>query len=343
MLKLCWIFETNRGPWAVLARARYLNSKGSLVNFLSSSIWTAVRDWREILAANSSWWVGNGKSISFWHDKWLEAPLAELITHPPSDVAVSEFIHQHKWFIPATLATQYLDLFQKIISIDLPLIDQEDNLVWTNSSSGALTFKTAFNFLQGQAPTLGWPSKLLQQCIPPSRSFLLWRLLHQKIPTDDILQKHGWSITSICCHCGSSSESANHLFLACPFAVNLWQWFSSKILQVVDTSSFLNVLNLADNHSSQIQDLLLAGVVNIIWYIWYSRNRIRFHNQHFPLGSIKANITLAISLSTSKSKGTMFPSIQDFCTLKNFKTPCHPRRNHHPIPVYWQPPRLDWI
>lgn len=119
-----------------------------------------MRDWREILAENSSWWVGNGKSISFWHDRWLQASLAELVSHSPPDITVSEFIYQHKWNILATLETQFPDIVKQIISIDLPLFDQVNSLVWTNSSFVELSFKIAFNFLQGRTPTFGWTSKL---------------------------------------------------------------------------------------------------------------------------------------------------------------------------------------
>lgn len=75
MLRLCWFFEVDQGPWATIARGRYLRADGELVNQLTSSIWTGIRDWHEILKANACWCIGDGTKVSFWTDYWLHSTI----------------------------------------------------------------------------------------------------------------------------------------------------------------------------------------------------------------------------------------------------------------------------
>lgn len=61
-------------------------------------------------------------------------------------------------------------------------------------------------------------------------SIMLWRLLQNKLPTDDVLKRRGICIVSGCLLCDSlsSSEAANHLFVDFSFARRLRSWLLDK-------------------------------------------------------------------------------------------------------------------
>lgn len=172
-----------------------------------------------------------------------------------------------------------------------------DTLVWRSTPSSTLRFKNAYEHVQGPVYALLWTKQIWRACIPPSRSFILWRFIQHKTPTDDALQSRGLIPPSICCHCERSAETAEHIFLECPFAVEIWQWFSCKIHKGLDISSPQTLLNFGADVSPQMKDLILAGIVNIFWSIWRSRNSLRFQNCRLQLVALKADISAAIAIS----------------------------------------------
>jgi hypothetical protein len=65
--------------------------------------------------------------------------------------------------------------------------------------------------------------------IPPSKSLIVWRFMLNKLPTDENLSERGCNMPSICSLCAKQMETSFHLFLECPYAVNIWCWFASII------------------------------------------------------------------------------------------------------------------
>lgn len=349
MLRLAWIFETDSGPWASIARARYLNAKGDLVPYLRSSMWTGVRDWRTHIIANSRWRLGNGSQISFWYDRWLQDPivvLADIPYHisPRLQARVSDFIQQNTWCIPGWLEDRFPVIVDYIKSMDIPRNPCFDILSWIHSSSGDLSFKEAYTFLLGINHRKSWSKLVWRHSIPPSRSFLFWRFLHDRMPTDDNLRHRGLYITSVCCHCNTSFETSIHLFLECPFALSLWVWLGQKLKRTLDLTSPLTVLtSCCAGFSTQLQDIAIAGALNVVWAIWYSRNHIRFQNFCISVHHLQHLISASVSLSGSLSKGTVYPSATELSILRSFFIKGHIRKSFAPILVTWQPPELDGL
>ncbi|KAF1878428.1 hypothetical protein Lal_00047096 [Lupinus albus] len=60
--------------------------------------------------------------------------------------------------------------------------------------------------------------------IPSSKSFISWRHMHNRLPTDKNLAKRGCNLASICVFCKCGIEDSDHLFFNCIFAQELWNW-----------------------------------------------------------------------------------------------------------------------
>lgn len=72
--------------------------------------------------------------------------------------------------------------------------------------------------------------------------------------------KRGCSLASMCNLCNNSIDSSFHLFLSCPYAVNLWNWLSCIIQCPLNLSSLASLLSVLDrNWSTQIKDRCSAG------------------------------------------------------------------------------------
>lgn len=101
---------------------------------------------------------------------------------------VSDFMVGNSWSIPSVLASKSPIMFTKIKSMHIPVDYGEDFLIWKHNDSGVLSFKDAYIYVNHDAQAVGWGNLIWSSIIPPSRSFLLWRLLHNKLPTDENLK-----------------------------------------------------------------------------------------------------------------------------------------------------------
>jgi len=105
----------------------------------------------------------------------------------------------------------------------------QDVLVCNGHTSGNLPFKEAYIFKSHISQKLSWAKTLWAPDIPPSRSFLAWRIMHDKLPTNDNLKLRGCSLASICNNCLHDSESTNHILYHCSYATRLWNWLASLL------------------------------------------------------------------------------------------------------------------
>ena len=72
--------------------------------------------------------------------------------------------------------------------------------------------------------------------VPSKICNLVWRLLHDSLPTFHTLRSRGIPMSSLCPLCDEEEETTSHLFLFCPFARATWHGTSLA----VHTSDFRN-------------------------------------------------------------------------------------------------------
>lgn len=77
-------------------------------------------------------------------------------------------------------ARSFLDISGDVHQIIISPIDCDDQLVRSLTDSGNLSFKDAYKTLYPIGLKLNWSKKIWSVVIPPSKSFLVWRLFHNK-------------------------------------------------------------------------------------------------------------------------------------------------------------------
>lgn len=233
---------------------------------------------------------------------------------------VSHFISNGSWNIPDSLAQRFPALDVEIQEIDIPIIPTEDQLVWKNYETGNLSFKEAYMFLNPAGQLVQWTRYVWKHFIPPYKSFILWRIMHNRMPTDENLWARGCIIVSICSLCGRNAETTYHLFLECSFAQHIWSWFGNVIGSSINCSSFQSVLTVCSKGwSPQALDIILAALVHILSTVWLCRNKIRFEDVKMNAYSAINLIIANVSLTGNASKGTMSSSVAEFMILQSFK------------------------
>ncbi|GAU13067.1 hypothetical protein TSUD_173670 [Trifolium subterraneum] len=114
------------------------------------------------------------------------------ISHSLSST-VSDYIVNGLWNIPPQLSQAYTTLGSIVHQVTIPMEPSQDKLLWKHTDSGDLQLKEAYHFKTQQFQDLYWASTIWSPDIPPSKSFLAWRLMHDKVPTDEnlILREFG--------------------------------------------------------------------------------------------------------------------------------------------------------
>ena len=234
-LKLCWEVIQSDLPWASFVRSRVMRKKKPIVHHISSSVWSSAKHKLPSILNNSTWQLGDGESINFWCDSWCGEPFTSAYNipshlHDSLHSTVAQFIHNNTWSVPQEILTAFPNLQHKLNLVTISKIHKEDRLIWNQSHDGNLSFKGAYMFhstTHSQPLSLG--KILWNSAIPPSKSLLMWRILLDKMPTDEHLIKRGCQIPSICNLCSIAAESSAHLFLECNFAKEIWFWLQSLL------------------------------------------------------------------------------------------------------------------
>ncbi|KAE8713435.1 Protein translocase subunit SECA2 [Hibiscus syriacus] len=161
----------------------------------------------DCLRSNSKLKVGNGKSISFWNDAWVdESSLKFLfprifVLSPNKEGKVVEFgsfepsgwvwnVQTRRNLCDCELV-QWMDLMSKLKDIQLSEL-VEDFLSWSASGDGLYSVKSCRNTLASEfGGSALWIQGVWIGLAPPRVEAFLWRLAHQKVAVKAELVKRG--------------------------------------------------------------------------------------------------------------------------------------------------------
>jgi ribonuclease HI len=347
-LKMCWSLMNSQCSWARLLKDRVIRGNKPIQHHIYSSIWSSIKDEFSIIIDNSIWLLGNGENINFWNDNWSGTPLSELFNIPPQvcqslSSKVSDYILNGQWNIPFQLCQTFNNISNFVHQVTIPADSTQDKLLWKHSDSSDLLLKDAYNFKLQQVQDLHWAKSIWSSDIQPSKSLFVWKLMHNKVPTDENLMLRGCALPSMCSLCNKQGESTFHIFFECEFAVKIWSWFASCLNLVLQFTSIEDMWKICDmDWSPQCKEVIRAAMVNLLNCIWMARNQARFINKGTNWRSAISFIIANTSLTGNNTKKRSSNSIRDFSILKTFKVNIH----HPNVPVireiFWHPPLLNW-
>jgi len=136
--------------------------------------------------------------------------------------------------------------------------------------------------------------------IPPSKSLLAWRLMHDKLPTYDNLAMRGCSLPSMCSLCMLNTKTSFHLFFQCPYAINIWRCFASILNCSLHFQTKQDIWSLCDRNRNPCKLAISYALINIINAIWFSINQIRFKSKKIHWKTAISIINSLIQMSPSQ-------------------------------------------
>jgi len=322
-MKLCWEMLHSEEQWAVIMRSRVLRGSSCIQHHIFSSLWSGLKNKFNIVKDNTIWLVGDGKNINFWFDHWNGDPLFESLNLPAAQVnsfppKLCSYIHDSHWRIPEVLLQRFPSLRLLNSQVILRTGTKPDKLVWKLNGTSILTLKDAYVFKKHHFPKVPWAKIIWSKDIPPSKSILVWRLMLNKLPTDDNLAARGCHLPSMCSLCNMNEESSFHLFFECTYATNLWCWFASVLNKQLHFHSMTDMWNICNSSwNPQWKLVITAAMINIIGSVWYARNQMRFSCKKIHWKTSLSTIISNTALIGNLSKAVASVSLSNFVILKS--------------------------
>lgn len=139
-----------------------------------------------------------------------------------------------------------------------------------------------------------------------------------------------------------TDEFSVHLFLRCPFVLELWSWIGGKLSYMLDLVYVVSLMAFVPTHcSSQAADICVYVVVHTLHIIWLSCNSMRFSSDVVYLHVVKVRLQIAVLLSGNLSVGHCL--LSDVLLLDAFSVVPHHRRFKDIIIVHWKAPSPPWM
>ncbi|XP_058772395.1 uncharacterized protein LOC131646348 [Vicia villosa] len=226
----------------------------------------------------------------------------------------------------------------------IPFDLRPGNLVWNPSPTGDLTLQLAYEFQRGKKPSVSWHHFVWSNHFPPSKFFMAWRLILDKIPTDENLIRRGFLFSSACSLCNASVESSQHLFFECPFVAALRYWLSTMLDCRFGIRNWEDVWQTCGLFwSGQCATVVHCAILHLFNVVWIARNNMRFHGKLVSVSTSTNFIMVACSTSWIGSKAAPRLPLSDFAILKKFHISILPLISPRLVEVIWKPPPWSWI
>lgn len=311
-LKLIWLIFTSSGSlWVSWVRHHLI---GNLCFWdldrptAGSWIWKSLCKLRLLARPFLVCEVSSGISCKFWTDDWTGlGPLLDIagdngprVTGLPRNASVSDAIQDNEWWITRSRSRNSIIQLIKVclpspsvVNTD-PLAD-DDCFLWKigdSQASNVFSASKTWRHLNPTGPKVGWYDAIWFKGRIPKHAFISWVNVRHRLHTRDRLIRWGLNVPSTCLLCNSFDESRQHLFFDCPFAANIWSFFTSKA-QVTPHSIFDDLVIWL---KSPCRDKNIATILRIafqasVYVIWKERNS-RLH-----LASSRTSAALLVDLT----------------------------------------------
>ncbi|CAA7022190.1 unnamed protein product [Microthlaspi erraticum] len=247
-----------------------------------SSTWRSIGlGLREVVIPGIRWVIGDGKSVSFWKDKWLfPKTLCEL-----SSITLPDGITERRvcdyWQNGTGWAIEQIEqLVPEMVTLSLRALvignvtGSRDRLSWGGSSDGKFSVCSAYSLLQkDDTPRHDLSalfSRIWRVTAPERVRSFLWLGAHQVLMTN--VERHRRHLTNsgMCQVCRGGDETIIHILRDCPAMAGVWlRLVPRRRHQEFFAASLLEWLYSSLGDSSKFENTTWATLFAItVWWGW---------------------------------------------------------------------------
>ena len=139
--------------------------------------------------------MGKNSKLQFGSENWLGYVILDKISISDAvtvrlRATISDFRRNGCWQLPRMLLERFPNICQDIYNYVITE-DQLDKLIWENSLDGIVSCQNLYQHVHLPVRAVPWGKQIWTRFIPPRRSILLWKILHNRLTTEDDIQVRG--------------------------------------------------------------------------------------------------------------------------------------------------------
>jgi ribonuclease HI len=295
--KLVWnIHKNNEALWVQTIKHKYLKDD-VLLNIAKkpgSVTWNAIFKALSALKEGYQFRLGNGNS-SFWFTDWSGSGiLANHVLYVDIhdlEMRVRDVYIDDNWNFSLLYTNLPVEMKDMLNSLTINLNSSvNDCHTWKGSLNGTYTARDGYYWLNRNSFTAdttntGSWSWIWQTPAPEKIKFFLWTVVHNSLPTCDMLTHRGILQSNLCPRCNNHVETTLHCLRDCDFNQSIWKSIGFSDQHFFHGDTPYTWLRFGLGCSTVF--LFLAAV----WWIWRARNSICIDNEMVPLYTLKLRIT----------------------------------------------------
>ena len=332
--------------WVQLFQKKYVKHRNFIkMQCPKSASWVAMSIFKckDVLSNGLCHKIGNGWGTCIWEDPWV-LDIPRFIPSSSNDASSRDvyvaYLIDHdsrQWDHGKLLNLFDTETARKILKINLPHHQQNDQIFWCLSRSGSFPLKSAYmSIIQ---PQLTGPNPLsikewrgLWKLKVHARfKNLLWKIVWRMLPVGEELEKRFHIPSTACFLCKNAVETIEHIFLQCLRTSQVWllaPWsLNMSNLPHIDIIEWIKCIidpktKLGIRYEESLHFQLYASVV--CDRIWMQRNKARMGED---IGLV-VDLARKIQSSFNEQK-----AVWDEVRGKKLKL----------IGLSWIPPPVGWV
>lgn len=260
--------------------------------------------------------IGNGRGTQFWLDRWhcdgvLVKRHGEVIRHSSGQSRhcyVVDILDDWMWQPGMVGSSMLRDVGAALTSIEKLPMDRHDAILWIANSNGLFSTKSAWSTMRQQANSTWWSSVVWCSDYVPKHSFVAWRALWGKLPTQSLLRRYGILNVSQCVFCWNHTKDLENLLFLCPFSTNIWiQMLKQKKASHKKARSLgaeAEWILKGFRRMLVLKTILKLAFNATIYNLWLAQNQRRFGDQVWNAIGICNDISIAVFTRSSRLKAS---------------------------------------
>jgi hypothetical protein len=225
--KLVWDIQKNKNAlWVQVLKHKYLREEDILnaTKKPGSVTWNAIMKAMLSLKDGFQFRIGNGNS-SFWFTNWSgSGVLANQVMYVDIhdlETRIRDVYIEDNWNFHSLYTIMPPEVTDRLRSISMSLSPSvTDCYTWKGNLNGIYTARDGYfwlnrhNFARNTLNSVTW-SWLWRLPAPEKVKFHIWSLIHNALPTREMLSHRGMLQGNLCPRCSQSTETVLHCLRDC--------------------------------------------------------------------------------------------------------------------------------
>ncbi|XP_077246096.1 uncharacterized protein LOC143885953 [Tasmannia lanceolata] len=280
-MKLFWNTIKNKDSiWAKWFNSKYLKTKNIWTMKMPAKPSWGVRGMikaRDLSRPFICYNVGKEDEIDLWNQPWHpKGTISSLFlrSRTASSLAsansLSQILRRDGW-IPSMHKDSLKEEF-KLLQLAITNEDNKNYPIWTPSTDGSFSTKSAWNSIRVHNPKHHWTDIVWFKGHVPKYAVTSWKALLNKMSTKDRIFSRDPQSDSSCVLCNSAPESVNHLFFNCGYSAWIWRqvlWRAGHHRNpknsLIEEAIWLKKSSCGINQSSIVLKFYFSNAISKIW------------------------------------------------------------------------------